>query len=185
MAVRIRMKQMGRCHQPFFRICAVDARTPRSGKVLEELGTYDPLVKDTDARAVLKRERVAHWLSVGALPTEKVGVLIKKYGPEGTRIAEQEAALSRLAQPKAIPEPGRPASLPKSSEPEAEPTPAPEAEAAPVEASAAPSEATPETQDAAAAGEAVDAGGGEGGEGGGGGGGGGGGEKEETSDAGA
>ena len=51
MSVRIRMKKMGRAHQAYFRICAVDKQVTRDGRVLEELGTYDPLVKDTDARA--------------------------------------------------------------------------------------------------------------------------------------
>ena len=55
MAVRIRMKKMGRKHRPFFRICAMDSRRPRDGRVLEELGTYDPMVPETDARAVAQR----------------------------------------------------------------------------------------------------------------------------------
>jgi ribosomal protein S16 len=76
-AVVIRMKKMGRAHRAFFRICATDKRAPRDGRVLEELGTYDPSVPETDARAVFNQERVAHWLSVGALPSEKVAVLIK------------------------------------------------------------------------------------------------------------
>ncbi len=57
-AVKIRMKKMGRKHRPFFRICAVDGRNPRDGRVIEELGTYDPMVRDTDARAVLNGERI-------------------------------------------------------------------------------------------------------------------------------
>jgi small subunit ribosomal protein S16 len=97
-AVRIRMKQMGRKHRPFYRICAMDARTPRDGRLLEQLGTYDPLVPETDARAILNGERVQHWLSVGALPTAKVQVLIKKYGPGGTHLEAQRLALARLAQ---------------------------------------------------------------------------------------
>ena len=51
MSVRIRMKQFGRKHRPYYRICAMDIRRPRDGRVLEELGTYDPLVPETDARA--------------------------------------------------------------------------------------------------------------------------------------
>ncbi len=98
MAVRIRMKKLGRRHRPFFRVCAVDSRVPRDGRVLEELGTYDPMVPDVDARAVLKGERIKHWLSVGALPSDKVKVLIKKYGLEGTHVEQQKAALDRLAQ---------------------------------------------------------------------------------------
>jgi small subunit ribosomal protein S16 len=107
------MKKMGRSHQPFFRICAVDKHAPRDGRVLEELGTYDPLVSDTDARAILKAERVDYWLSVGAQPSENVAVLIKKYGTNGTHIAAQKSALEKLGQPKSVPDPGAPASLPK------------------------------------------------------------------------
>ena len=50
------MKKMGRKHRPFFRICAMDIRVPRDGRVLEELGTYDPMVPETDARAILNGE---------------------------------------------------------------------------------------------------------------------------------
>lgn len=105
MAVRIRLKRMGRRHRPFFRICAMDSRTPRDGRVLEELGTYDPMVPEVDARALLNTERVSYWLGVGAQPTEKVKVLIKKYGPEGTHLESQRAALDKLAQQRRRPEP--------------------------------------------------------------------------------
>jgi small subunit ribosomal protein S16 len=104
-AVRIRMKKFGRRHRPFYRICAMDSRTPRDGRVLEELGTYDPLIPEADARAVLNGERIKHWLDVGATPSEKVGVLIKKYGLKGTRRAHQQVALDRLAQSRRRPEP--------------------------------------------------------------------------------
>ncbi len=92
MAVRIRMKRMGRKHRSFFRICATDSRAPRDGRVIEELGTYDPSVPDTDARTTINGERLKYWLGVGALPSEKVAVLIKKYGPEGTHVDQQQAA---------------------------------------------------------------------------------------------
>ena len=105
MAVRIRLKRLGRKHRPFVRICAMDSRTPRDGKVLEELGTYDPMVRETDARALLNGERISYWLGVGAQPTEKVGVLIKKYGKDGTHLEQQQAALQRvqLSKPQAPP----------------------------------------------------------------------------------
>jgi small subunit ribosomal protein S16 len=77
------MKKMGRRHRPFFRICAMDSRTPRDGRAIEELGTYDPMVRDKDERVSLNAERVRYWLSVGAKPSENVAVLIKKYLPEG------------------------------------------------------------------------------------------------------
>jgi small subunit ribosomal protein S16 len=54
-------------------------------------------VRDVDARAVLNRERIDYWLSVGAKPTEKVAVLIKKYGTNGSHLEKQQAALERLA----------------------------------------------------------------------------------------
>jgi small subunit ribosomal protein S16 len=129
------MKKMGRNKRPFFRICAMDSRAPRDGKVLEELGHYDPLVKETDARAILNGERIAYWLSVGALPSENVAVLIKKYGKDGLRLAEQQAALERVKvnRPKA-PAPYIPPPKPAAPEPVAE---APAAEAPPAEAAAA------------------------------------------------
>ena len=97
MAVRIRMKRLGRRHRPFYRICAMDARSPRDGKVIEELGHYDPMVRETDARAVLNSERIDYWLGVGALPSENVKVLIKKYGADGTHLEQQRAALAKIA----------------------------------------------------------------------------------------
>ena len=105
MAVRIRMKKLGRRHRPFYRICAMDSRAPRDGRVLEELGTYDPMVPLEDARAVLNGERIQHWLGLGAKPTEKVGVLIKKYGAGGTRLEKQQSALAQLAERRRRPEP--------------------------------------------------------------------------------
>lgn len=79
MAVRIRMKKMGRKHRHFFRIVAIDSRQPRDGRVIEELGTYDPMVKDTDARATLRPERIKYWMGVGALASERCQTLFKKY----------------------------------------------------------------------------------------------------------
>jgi small subunit ribosomal protein S16 len=105
------MKKLGRRHRPFYRICAMDSRTPRDGRVLEELGTYDPMVPETDARAILVKDRIQYWLSVGASPSEKVAALIKKYGAEGTHLEQQQQALDRLAQARRRPEP--PADLPK------------------------------------------------------------------------
>lgn len=111
MAVKLRMKMMGRRHRPFFRLCAVDSRASRDGRVIEYLGHYDPLVKETDARAILNGERISYWLSVGAQPTEKTGVLIKKYGSNGTHLDKQRLALERLKLSKPTAPPPLP--LPK------------------------------------------------------------------------
>lgn len=164
MAVRIRMKKLGRKHRPYFRICAVDSRKPRDGRVLEELGTYDPMVGDTDARALIKAERIDYWLSVGAQPSDKVRVLIKKYGTGGTRLAEQQAARERLAMPKVVPDAGEPAYVPPTETAAAAETPtepaAAEAKApaeAGAEAPAAEGEAAPpEAAETAKAGEAAE-----------------------------
>ena len=112
MAVRIRMKKMGRTHRPYFRVCAMDQRSPRDGRVIEQLGTYDPMCPETDARATLKNERIDYWLSVGAQPSQKVTRLIKKYGTNGTHLDAQQAAAERLGKRKEYapaPEPAKPA----------------------------------------------------------------------------
>lgn len=79
MAVRIRMKRLGRKHRSYFRIVAIDARQPRDGRIIEELGAYDPMIKNTDERVRLKPDRIKYWLSVGAKPSERVEMLFKKY----------------------------------------------------------------------------------------------------------
>lgn len=155
MAVRIRLKRLGRTHRPYFRICAMDARTARNGRVIEELGTYDPMVKETDARVTLNSERVDYWLSVGAKPTDKVGVLIKKYGTGGTHLEAQAEAIARLNQQKATPfVPPPPKKVEPKEEPKAEETATEETptdEAAPEEPVA---ETTEDTADEASSEEA-------------------------------
>lgn len=133
------MKKMGRAHRPFFRVCAMSQRSPRDGRVIEELGHYDPMCPETDARTVLKTERIDYWLSVGAQPSDKVAVLIKKYGTNGTHLDAQKAALERLSTRKhytpapPAPKPAKPAPAP---EPVAE-APAPAAEESATEEAAA------------------------------------------------
>ena len=78
MAVRIRMKRIGRTHRPFYRICVMHQQNARDGKAIEEVGTYDPMVADKSKRVVLKMDRIEHWVGVGAQPSDKVATLIKK-----------------------------------------------------------------------------------------------------------
>lgn len=122
MAVRLRMKKMGRTHRPFYRVCAMDQRSPRDGRVIEELGTYDPMCPETDARVTLKAERVDYWLSVGAQPSDKVATLIKKYGSNGTHLAAQKEALERLGKRKEYTPPPEPV-MKKKAEPKTEEAP--------------------------------------------------------------
>jgi small subunit ribosomal protein S16 len=91
-AVRIRMKKLGRKHRSYFRIVAIDGRQPRDGRVLEELGTYDPKVKDKEARVTLVPDRVKYWMSVGALPSDVCRILIKKYLPKFEQLAAATVA---------------------------------------------------------------------------------------------
>jgi small subunit ribosomal protein S16 len=130
-AVAIRMKRMGRKHREYYRICATDRRNPRDGRVIEELGTYDPHVPETDARCTLNGARVDYWVGVGAQPSDAVRVLIKKYGTNGTHLQQMEAARARLKLPKIVPDAGPPAFVPEVQQPEAPPA-EPVAEAAPV-----------------------------------------------------
>ncbi|MCD4700105.1 MAG: 30S ribosomal protein S16 [Phycisphaerae bacterium] len=80
MAVRLRLKRFGRRHRAFFRINAVDSHKPRDGRVLEELGWYDPLAKTIDQQISLKRERIEYWLGQGAQPSDTVRDLLTKNG---------------------------------------------------------------------------------------------------------
>jgi small subunit ribosomal protein S16 len=76
--VRIRMKRLGRRRRPFYRINAIDIATKRDGKVLEQLGWYDPLAEDESKQVVLNEERVRHWLRHGAQPSESLMDLFAK-----------------------------------------------------------------------------------------------------------
>ncbi len=80
MAVRIRLKRIGRRHRPAYRLAAVDSRRQRDSRVLEELGLYDPLNAKEDQQVVLRRERIEYWLSVGAQPSDTVRRMLGKQG---------------------------------------------------------------------------------------------------------
>src|SRR5437870_13612823 len=95
------MKMMGRKHRPYFRIVAIDSRQPRDGRIIEELGSYDPMVKNTDERVRLKPDRIKYWVSVGAQPSEKVSVLMRKYM---AKFEQAQAAAPPPAAPAPAPE---------------------------------------------------------------------------------
>ncbi|MFH1549976.1 MAG: 30S ribosomal protein S16 [Planctomycetota bacterium] len=93
MSVRLRFKRMGKKGQPFYRLCAFDARTRRDGRALEELGHYNPLETANDKKYALKRERIEYWLSVGAQPSDNVAAVLKQHGisPAAIRGAKKAA----------------------------------------------------------------------------------------------
>lgn len=75
--VVLRMKRMGRTHRPFYRINAMDRRSPRDGRVIEQLGWYNPSAPE-DKQLEINTERVNYWLSVGAQPSRTVAGLLKR-----------------------------------------------------------------------------------------------------------
>lgn len=92
MAVRIRMKQMGRTHRHYYRIVAIDHRQPRDGRVIEELGSYDPHLADKEKRVTLTPSRIKYWMSVGAKPSEHCAAIFDKYMKKFEEIETQAAA---------------------------------------------------------------------------------------------
>lgn len=84
MAVKLRLKRFGRRHRPFYRLNAMDSRSPRDSEAIEQLGFYDPLEAD-EAKAVrLNEQRIRYWLSVGAQPSDTVRSLLRKAGIDPT-----------------------------------------------------------------------------------------------------
>ena len=78
MAVKIKLKRLGKIREPYYRIVVADARTKRDGRAIEEIGKYHP--KAEPSLIEVNSERVQHWLSVGAQPTDPVRVLLKVTG---------------------------------------------------------------------------------------------------------
>ena len=109
MAVRIRLKRLGRRHRPFYRICVMDQRAPRDGRAIEEIGHYDPMVKDKSKRVVVRLDRVDHWISVGAQPSEKVAVLINKVKEGNWGVAKEPPPMTAPKEPKPEAPPEEPA----------------------------------------------------------------------------
>ena len=118
MSVRIRMARTGRTNRPFFRVCVYDARTRRDGSPIEQIGHYDPLVKEFEKAVVLDVERAIFWISKGAKVSETVASFLKKKGAvlqrnvvkggnrskgkaKGSGAAAKAAKVAKAAKPKA------------------------------------------------------------------------------------
>src|ERR1700754_1176112 len=98
MAVKLRLKRVGRTNGSFYRLNAIDSRSPRDGRVIEELGYYDPQNKDAAKQFVAKIDRCKHWLEVGAVPSETVSTLLKRSGVE-----HKSLRLPKPGKPKVVP----------------------------------------------------------------------------------
>jgi small subunit ribosomal protein S16 len=95
------MKRLGRKHRPYYRIVAIDGRQPRDGRVIEELGSYDPMVRDKAQRVKLKPDRIKYWMGVGAQPSDMVKTFFKKFlaKAEADQAAQGQAAPAATAAP--------------------------------------------------------------------------------------
>ena len=151
MAVKIRLKRMGKIHAPFYRIVVADARKKRDGRVIEEIGKYHPT--ENPSLIEVKSDRAQYWLGVGAQPTEQVTAILKLTGDWGTFKGEKGAKSTvQVAEPKPEFSPDtkkKPVLKPKAKKEDkpAEPVAEEAAETAPAEAPAAeaPAEETPAT----------------------------------------
>ncbi len=104
MAMKIRLARGGSKKRPFYRIVATDSRMPRDGRFLEKLGTYNPLLpKDSEDRIKMDVERVKHWLSEGAQPTDRVARFLEAAGviEKKTRSNPDKAKPGKKAQDRA------------------------------------------------------------------------------------
>jgi small subunit ribosomal protein S16 len=78
MAVKIRLKRIGTHKKPFYRVIVADSRSPRDGRLIEEIGTYDPVKKDAPVK--IDEGKALDWLKKGAVPTDTVKSLLSKVG---------------------------------------------------------------------------------------------------------
>jgi len=99
-AVKIRLKRMGKIRAPYYRIVVADSRTKRDGRVLEEIGIYHPTQEPSIIE--VKSERAQYWLGVGAQPTEQVAALLKLTGDWGIFKGDKNATSTvKIKEPKA------------------------------------------------------------------------------------
>jgi small subunit ribosomal protein S16 len=163
-AVKIRLKRMGKIRTPFYRIVVADSRTKRDGRVIEEIGTYNPKTEPSTISVI--SERAQYWLSVGAQPTEAVAAILKLTGdiggtstlkqpePRADKAAAFEKALkelhTELPKAKATPKKAEKAEEPKAEEPKAEEPKAEEAPAEEAPAEEAKAEEAPAAEEAKA-----------------------------------
>ena len=140
--VKIRLRRFGKKNTPVYRVVVADGRSPRDGRIIEEIGTYDPLLKNNNF--TLNLDRVDYWLGVGAQASDTVNSFIKKARKGPVEVADEEPAAEAVEAPaetEAPPEPAEAvaevaaAEVAVAEEPAAEEATEPEAPAAP-EASA-------------------------------------------------
>ena len=106
MAVAIRLRREGALNRPYFKVVVADKRSPRDGKFIEIVGTYDP--KKAGQNSTLKLDRIEHWISKGAQPSDTVRSLIKKTKNPEAAAKKEAAAAAKKAAAAAKPAPAPP-----------------------------------------------------------------------------
>ena len=104
MALKLRLARAGAKKRPFYRIVVADSRSPRAGRFIEIVGTYNPILPKDDAnRVLLKTDRIEHWLKVGATPTDRVLRFLDAAGlsKRAPRSNPQKALPGKKAQERA------------------------------------------------------------------------------------
>src|SRR5206468_3678322 len=109
MSLKLRLARAGTKKRPYYHVVVADARSPRDGRFIERIGTYDPILADASKRVTLLTERAQHWLSVGAQPTDRV----LRFLDAAAERAAAKAAKAAAAEPPA-------AEAPAAEEPKAE-----------------------------------------------------------------
>ncbi len=105
MAVRLRLMRVGKKKQPSYRVVAADARSPRDGRFIEIVGTYNPRTEPSEIS--IDNAKAVHWLRQGAQPSERVQKLLEVSGAwsafkDGTTVEELEAAAAKAAEAEAV-----------------------------------------------------------------------------------
>ena len=103
--VKIRLRRFGKRNTPVYRVVVADGRSPRDGRIIEEIGSYDPLLKSNNF--TLNLDRVDYWLGVGAQASDTVNSFIKKARKGSEEAADEESeteAVEASAEPEATPE---------------------------------------------------------------------------------
>ncbi len=100
MAVSIRLRREGALNRPYYKVVVADSRSPRDGKFIEIIGTYDP--KKTGHNSTLKMDRIEHWISKGAQPSDTVRSLIKKTRKQASAPVAEPAVVEAPAEEPAV-----------------------------------------------------------------------------------
>ncbi len=133
MPMKIRLARGGSKKRPFYRIVAADSRSPRDGRYIEKLGTYDPLLpRDNENRVKMDVERVQHWLERGAEPTDRIARMLEAAGlkPARQRANPQKAEPGDKAKKRADERAAREQAAKEAAEAPAESAAEPAAETA-------------------------------------------------------